>query len=203
MTRVQYDLTQNTELAKFAFEAMLQLSRLWAKCEPTSCEDAAGTVAEARVEGEPTQADENYDSSPGGSLNKDLLRDIIRSDRRRFGQFDPAQDASATRRWAHLLRWCDITDLRFRNTHGQVSPEFRHGPHAGLLVSDLLDSFMADKERPEGLTPMVAVAWRGNLHVVFGNRRLWALLEFVKRHGPWNDLPDPATSVDNTCVDDR
>ena len=72
---------------------------------------------------------------------------------------------------------------------------FRHGPHAGLPVSDLVDSFMSGEERPEGLTPMVAAAWRGNLYVVAGNRRLWALLEFVKRHGPWNDLPVPQVRV--------
>ena len=43
---------------------------------------------------------------------------------------------------------------------------FRHGPHAGLPVSDLVDSFMSGEERPEGLTPMVAAAWRGNLYIV-------------------------------------
>ena len=67
-------------------------------------------------------------------------------------QLDPARDASAKRRWAKLLRWCDITDLRLRNAHDRVSPEFRHGPHAGLPVADLVDSFMSGEERPEGLS---------------------------------------------------
>ena len=125
----------------------------------------------------------------------DLLRDIIRSERPQFRQLDPARDASAKRRWAKLLRWCDITDLRLRNAHDRVSPEFRHGPHAGLPVADLVDSFMSSEERPEGLPPMVAAAWRGNLYVVFGNRRLWALLEFVRRHRPWTDLPVPKVRV--------
>ena len=125
----------------------------------------------------------------------DLLRDIIRSERPQFRQLDPARDASAKRRWAKLLGGCDITDLRLRNANDRVSPEFRHGPHAGLPVADLVDSFMSSEERPEDLPPMVAAAWRGNLYVVFGNRRLWALLEFVRRHRPWTDLPVPKVRV--------
>ena len=79
----------------------------------------------------------------------DLLRDIIRSERPQFRQLDPARDASAKRRWAKLLGGCDITDLRLRNANDRVSPEFRHGPHAGLPVADLVDSFMSSEERPE------------------------------------------------------
>ena len=34
-------------------------------------------------------------------------------------------------------------------------------------------------------TDKVAVDWDGKLWVVCGNRRLWTLREFVRRHGEW------------------
>ena len=83
------------------------------------------------------------------------------------------------------MKWHDITDLRFCNTHDKVSPTFAHGPHEGLPVEDLAQSSMLDQERPEALPPLVAAGWRGGLYVVFGNRRLWALLEYRRRHRPW------------------
>ena len=55
---------------------------------------------------------------------------------------------------------------------------FTHGPHAGMCVEDLVESSLKQEVRPEGLTPLVEVAWRKNLFVVFGNRRWWALKEF-------------------------
>ena len=54
-----------------------------------------------------------------------------------------------------------------------------------LRVNDLVRSFPPDEERPEALTPLVAVAWREVLFVVFGNRRLKALMEYGRDHGPW------------------
>ena len=87
------------------------------------------------------------------------------------------------------MSWHDITDLRFCNTHDKVSPTFAHGPHEGLPVEDLAQSFMLDQERPEALPPLVAAGWRGGLYVVFGNRRLWALLEYRRRHRPWTIEP--------------
>ena len=64
---------------------------------------------------------------------------------------------------------------------------FTHGPHAGMCVEDLVESFLKQEVRPEGLTPLVEVAWRKNLFVVFGNRRWWALKEFCRRHGIWTE----------------
>jgi len=83
------------------------------------------------------------------------------------------------------MNWYAIDEPRFRASHDKVSPRFTHGAHAGMYVADLVESFMRDEERPEGLTPLVAAGWRGGLYVVFGNRRLWALQQYKDRHGPW------------------
>ena len=120
-----------------------------------------------------------------GSLNRDLLHDLLRSGQCRYQQLDPAQDAGATCRWSCFMNWYAIDEPRFRASHDKVSPRFTHGAHAGMYVADLVESFMRDEERPEGLTPLVAAGWRGGLYVVFGNRRLWALQQYKDRHGPW------------------
>ena len=44
---------------------------------------------------------------------------------------------------------------------------FTHGPHAGMCVEDLVESFLKQEVRPEGLTPLVEVAWRKNFQQVF------------------------------------
>ena len=53
----------------------------------------------------------------------------------KWTQLDPAQDARATREWAHLIHDCDIADLR--NTHNSLATTFRTGRHCGQTVEGL------------------------------------------------------------------
>ena len=116
-------------------------------------------------------------------VNRELLGDLMKSLRDRCRQLDPAQGASKAAGWA--WQWCSITDLRLRNTHDQVAPKFQHGPHAGKRVEDLVQSYMRGEDKPKWLTPLVAARWRRCSGVVFGTRRMWALLEYRRRHEPW------------------
>ena len=119
------------------------------------------------------------------SLNRKLLYDIVQSDRCRFKQREKKNDTAlvvlAAGGWSSLMQCYAITDLRFRNTHDRISRQFRHGPHAGLLVDDLVQGSMCDLEKPEALTPLVAATWCGELYIICSNRRLWSSLKQVPR----------------------
>eukprot|EP00927_Polykrikos_kofoidii_P078038 TRINITY_DN74916_c0_g1_i1.p1 TRINITY_DN74916_c0_g1~~TRINITY_DN74916_c0_g1_i1.p1 ORF type:complete len:670 (+),score=94.92 TRINITY_DN74916_c0_g1_i1:47-2056(+) len=122
-------------------------------------------------------------------LNRWFLADMLQSERRLLRRLDPAQNGVALKNWSHLMGIYDITDRRLRSTHSTVSPTFRHGPHGGQSVADLVSSFMRKEQQPMDLTPLVAVDWRDALWVVFGNRRMWALREYISKHGPFKDVP--------------
>ena len=178
----QHPDVQITDIT-FPFEvAVSALRNLW---QPEVKEEPAPGWQDDAVGGLAPASAESIGAEPAGPLNRALLRDILRAERCRYKQLDPAQDAGASQRWSGIMDWYAIDDLRFRASHNEVSPTFTHGPHAGMRVQDLVECFMRDDERPEGLTPLVAARWRGALYVIFGNRRMWALTEFNKRHGPW------------------
>ena len=90
------------------------------------------------------------------ALNKALHSDNVRLERCRCRVLDPAQDARVTRKWAHCMARCDITDPHLCYTHDKVSPRSAHGPHEGLYVEDLVQSFVLDQERPEAITPLIS-----------------------------------------------
>ena len=183
ITGVQYILMDHPEISKVALETIRSLSKQWVKEEPAP--DNETVDRDIGIGCLATASAESTGAEFAGSLNRDLLHDLLRSRQCRYQQLDPAQDAGATRRWSCFMNWYAIDEPRFRASHDKVSPRFTHGAHAGMYVADLVESFMRDEERPEGLTPLVAAGWRGGLYVVFGNRRLWALQQYKDRHGPW------------------
>ena len=185
ITGVQYILMDHPEISKVALETIRSLSKQWVKEEPAP--DNETVDRDIGIGCLATASAESTGAEFAGSLNRDLLHDLLRSRQCRYQQLDPAQDAGATRRWSCFMKWYAIDEPRFRASHDKVSPRFTHGAHAhaGMYVADLVESFMRDEEKPEGLTPLVAAGWHGGLYVVFGNRRLWALQQYKDRHGPW------------------
>ncbi|CAL1149534.1 unnamed protein product [Cladocopium goreaui] len=109
-------------------------------------------------------------------INTKLLQDVLRHFRQQIRNLDPS---SPSEKWRHLVQWFDITDMRLRFAHSNVSHTFRQPPHKGYKLTELVDSFLRGDERP------VAADWKGLLRVVCGNRRLWTLREFLRRHGGW------------------
>lgn len=121
----------------------------------------------------------NNDLAPMVSLNQKFLKSMLQTCSFLLPRLDPARDPNAVYRFRREARWFDIDDKRLRNSHNEVSPCFKHGPHAGQRVKDLAHKFMRGEACCEKLTPMVAVEDKGLFYVIFGNRRLTAVKEFA------------------------
>ena len=52
--------------------------------------------------------------------------------------------------------------------------------------ASLFDCFLHDEVRPDAFTPLVAIEWEELSYTIFGNRRLYAVKEYARIHGPWN-----------------
>jgi hypothetical protein len=73
---------------------------------------------------------EQQDETPP-VLRMDLLKKMMG----RAGRFDPAQDPDAWELYGHLAKEILVRDLK--QTHGDVSRKFPHGPHSGQSVEGL------------------------------------------------------------------
>ncbi|CAE8629382.1 unnamed protein product, partial [Polarella glacialis] len=92
---------------------------------------------------------------------------------------DPSRCADAERRWGHLIELFEPTDLL--QGHHEISPLFSNGTHKGWSVEGLPCDLQQGRVLAGELPPLVAARLKGEVYVVCGNRRLWALLECARR----------------------
>ena len=104
---------------------------------------------------------------------------LIRSFARHSTHFDPAKNPQAEVDWRHCLQCVPILSLK--QTHDTVDDVFRNGRHAGEGVAALADNLVNGSVQPESITTMVGVRFRGDIWIVFGNRRLKAFKDAVRR----------------------
>jgi len=106
---------------------------------------------------------------------------------------DPAVEEKATLKFCHLMRWCEIAELR--NTHSNVATKFRNGPFKGTQVEHLSSQLLNGSIVPSDLPPLVAVRFGMGLFVVCGNRRTRALQDFAAAHVARTDEALPKVRV--------
>jgi len=71
---------------------------------------------------------------------------------------------------------------RIRYTQDSCSRRFRHGPHAGRLLTDVVEDLVAERLHPERSSWLTLdVVERKRSLVSVDNRRLWCLHEFQRR----------------------
>ena len=87
-------------------------------------------------------------------INTKLLQDVLRHFRQQIRNLDPS--GSPSEKWRHLVQGFDMTDMRLRFAHSNVSHTFRQPPHNGYKLTELVDSFLRGDERPENMPPMTA-----------------------------------------------
>jgi hypothetical protein len=176
--------SDDPEMFELALKAIRCLAKGHLKSEPCADTSPDGVVEITCAD---VGADEVCAADREGPINKQLLDDILHEtkDRSSCKRLDPAQGCAAEEQWSHLLEELEISDSRLRQTHHRISGRFNLGPHRGQSVAKLITDFESGMARPEQLTPLVAAKWKGCLWAIFGNRRLHASKEFVRRHGAW------------------
>jgi len=95
-------------------------------------------------------------------------------------RFDPAHNRGALKKYGHLAQDLDAACLL--QTHDNVSRDFAHGLHVGQSVTGLTEQLLRGYDA-KNITPLVVIRCLSENWVVFGNRRLKALKEFVDRSG--------------------
>jgi len=110
-----------------------------------------------------------------GPVQAKMLRAFVAAaDCRRL---DPAVMKNAEEAWMHLIRRCDVSELR--HTHNTVAETFLNGSFRGTRVSELTVKLRQGLTKLADIPPLVAVDFWGKLFVVCGNRRLRALRDYA------------------------
>ena len=121
---------------------------------------------------QPAAVAEEIGNDLHGCLDKSLLDDMLSEakDRRDLKDLDPAQGGCAEQQFSNILQNIRINDDRLRQTHETISSVFRLGMHKGWPVDELVSDFINGTAKPSDLPALVALEWKGQLWVVFGNR---------------------------------
>ena len=117
--------------------------------------ESAGRANNNRQIGDVSMLDDGSESEQEiHPINTKLLQDVLRHFRQQIRNLDPS--GSPSEKWRHLVQGFDITDMRLRFAHSNVSHTFRQPPHNGDKLTELVDSFLRGDERPENMPPMTA-----------------------------------------------
>eukprot|EP00435_Cladocopium_sp_Y103_P011220 s1597_g2.t3 len=118
-----------------------------------------------------------------GAPQRELLHQAVQCNGRLLRSLDPAICPEAEWIWKPL--WLDLDDARLKCGHATISRRFGHGQHTGQPVQQLVVDLQMGRLKPQQLPALVAVASRGDIFVVCGNRRCFAVKEFAKSTPPW------------------
>lgn len=129
------------------------------------------------------------DRRPGGlgGPQRELLKEAVQCNGRHLRKLDPAMCPEAEWHWKSLVQWLELDDLRLKCGHASISRHFSHGEHKGQPVQQLVIDLQMGRLHPQELPALVAVetAAAGELFVVCGNRRWFAVQQFAKATPPW------------------
>ncbi|CAE7525874.1 unnamed protein product [Symbiodinium natans] len=112
-------------------------------------------------------------------LLKDVLQETTKS--RMLWQLDPSRNPAAEGEYSQYLQWHKASETLF--AHEAISDHFIHGRHEGVSVATTIQQIVDGVVRGEDFPALVAISWRGNLHIICGNRRLYAFKEASRRTG--------------------
>lgn len=143
---------------------------------------------EGQEEDEPLNIREaQVPSTALGPPQRQLLREAVQRHSWLLRPLDPALAPQAELRWGSLVQWVELDDVRLKCGHASISRCFSHGEHKGQPVHRLVIDLQMRRLRPQQLPALVAVRClqRGEIFVVCGNRRHFAVKEFAKSTPPW------------------
>lgn len=136
------------------------------------------TQASAEPAVDPTSPKGDHSDEHTSRRLTGIQHSILEDQAKEAWQLDPAKNPQAEADWAERIQEVPVSELF--HTHKNVGECFLNGSHNGRPIAELLEGLENGSVDPSALPCLVAAKHQGELRVVFGNRRLWALKRFAE-----------------------